>query len=135
MAALTIAILLLALAGTLLFLRRLTSPITALAQATQEIDKGDLGVRVPVKGNDEVAQLSSSFNEMVARMEEYTHRLEEQTMDLERAHHQTRTSCGILREIGSLRTLSDIRGISTILFQFSIPRFAIISRFVKADFS
>ena len=108
MAALTIAILLLALAGTLLFLRRLTSPITALAQATQEIDKGDLGVRVPVKGNDEVAQLSSSFNEMVARMEEYTHRLEEQTMDLERAHHQTRTSCGILREIGSLRTLDEI---------------------------
>jgi len=108
MAALTIAILLLALAGTLLFLRRLTNPITALAQATQKIDKGDLGVRVPVKGNDEVAQLSSSFNEMVARMEEYTCRLEEQTMDLERAHHQTRTSCGILREIGSLRTLDEI---------------------------
>ncbi len=108
MAALTIAILLLALTGTLLFLRRLTSPITALARATQKIDKGDLGVRVPVKGNDEVAQLSSSFNEMVARMEEYTHRLEEQTMDLERAHHQTRTSCGILREIGSLRTLDEI---------------------------
>ena len=108
MAALTIAILLLALTGTLLFLRRLTSPITALAQATQKIDKGDLGVRVPVKGNDEMAQLSSSFNEMVARMEEYTRRLEEQTMDLERAHHQTRTSCGILREIGSLRTLDEI---------------------------
>lgn len=108
MAALTIAILLLALAGTLLFLRRLTGPITALAQATRKIDKGDLGVRVPVKGNDEVAQLSSSFNEMVARIEEYTRRLEEQTMDLERAHHQTRTSCGILREIGSLRTLDEI---------------------------
>jgi len=105
---LTIAILLLALAGTLLFLKRLTSPITALAQATQKIDQGDLGVRVPVKGKDEVAQLSTSFNEMVARMEEYTHRLEEQTMDLERAHHQTRTSCGILREIGSLRTLDEI---------------------------
>ena len=108
MAALTIAILLLALTGTLVFVRRVTSPLTALARATEKIDQGELGVRVPVKGKDEVAQLSTSFNEMVAHMEEYTHRLEEQAMELERAHHLTRTSCGILREIGSLRSLDEI---------------------------
>jgi len=108
MAAITAVILLLALTGGLLLLRRITSPLTALARATERIDKGESEVRVPVKGKDEVAQLALSFNKMVAHLETYTHKLEEQSMDLERAHHQTRTSCGILREIGSLRNLDEI---------------------------
>ena len=108
MAVITAVILLLALTGALLFLRRITSPLTALARATERIDKGESEVRVPVKGKDEVAQLALSFNNMVAHLETYTHKLEEQAMDLERAHHQTRTSCGILREIGSLRNLDEI---------------------------
>ena len=108
MSALSLGILLLALAGTLLFVRRITRPLAALAQATQEVDKGELNVRVKVQGQDEVATLASSFNHMVARMEEYTGRLEEQTMELERAHQQTRTFCGIVQEIGALRSLNEI---------------------------
>ncbi len=108
MAAITAVILLLALTGALIFLRRITSPLTALARATERIDKGESEVRVSVKGKDEVAQLALSFNKMFAHLETYTHKLEEQAMDLERAHHQTRTSCGILREIGSLRNLDEI---------------------------
>ena len=108
MSTLSLGILLLALAGTLLFVRRITSPLAALAQATQEVDKGELNVRVKVQGQDEVATLASSFNHMVARMEEYTGRLEEQTMELERAHQQTRTFCGIVQEIGALRSLNEI---------------------------
>jgi two-component system response regulator HydG len=108
MSALSLGILLLALAGTLLFVRRITSPLTALAQATQKVNKGELSVSVKVQGQDEVATLASSFNQMVARMEEYTRRLEEQTMELERAHHQTRAFCGIVQEIGALRSLNEI---------------------------
>ncbi|MES0350547.1 MAG: sigma 54-interacting transcriptional regulator [Desulfobacteria bacterium] len=108
MSGLTLAILLLALAGTLLFVRRITSPLAELARATQEIDKGELGVRVGVQSRDEVGRLATSFNHMVARMADYTRRLEEQTMELERAHHQTRTSCGIVQEIGALSSLNEI---------------------------
>ncbi|MBW2722552.1 MAG: HAMP domain-containing protein, partial [Deltaproteobacteria bacterium] len=79
-----------------------------MAEATQKIDEGGLDVRVQVQGQDEVGRLAASFNHMVARLEEYTGRLEEQTMDLERAHHQTRTVCGIVQEIGALRSLSEI---------------------------
>ena len=104
----TLVILLLALCGTLLFVRRITRPLSALAEATKKIDKGSQGVRVQVQGDDEVGQLAGSFNHMVARMEEYTRKLEEQTMELERAHDQTRTFCGIVQEIGSLPSLSDI---------------------------
>jgi two-component system response regulator HydG len=108
MTGLTLLILLLAVSGSLLFFRRITRPLAELAKATQKIDKGEANVRVEVEGQDEVGKLAASFNHMVARMEDYTSRLEEQTMELERAHHQTRTFCDIVQEIGALRSLEGI---------------------------
>jgi len=108
MSGLTLGILLFAIAGSLIFVRRITRPLAALAKATQKVDEGETGVRVRVQGKDEVGRLAASFNHMIARNEEYTSRLEEQTMDLERAHHQTQTSCRIVQEIGALRSLNEI---------------------------
>jgi two-component system response regulator HydG len=108
MSGLTLGILLFAIAGSLIFVRRITRPLAALAKATQKVDEGETGVRVRVQGKDEVGRLAASFNHMIARNEEYTSRLEEQTMDLERAHHQTRTFCNIVQEIGTLHTLKEI---------------------------
>ncbi|MBW1980052.1 MAG: sigma 54-interacting transcriptional regulator [Deltaproteobacteria bacterium] len=108
MSTLTLVILLVALAITLFFLKRFTRPLENLAAATQEIYKGNLAVRVPVSSEDEIGTLASSFNHMVASMESYTQRLEEQTIELAHAHQQTRTFCGIVQEIGGLRSLSEI---------------------------
>ncbi len=108
MSGITLVILLFALTVTLLFVRRVTRPLAALAQATQRIDQGDLDARVQVRGEDEVGRLAASFNHMVKRLKEYTGKLEEQTMELERAHQQTRTVCGIVQEIGAMRSLSEI---------------------------
>lgn len=108
MSGLTLVILFLALGGSILFMRRITRPLGELVQATQKIDRGETNVRVQVQGEDEVGKLAASFNHMVARMESYTQRLEEQTMELERAHHQTRTFCGIVQEVGALRSLNEI---------------------------
>ncbi len=108
MSGLTLVILFLALTGSLLFMRQITRPLGELVQATQKIDRGEANVRVQVRGEDEMGKLSASFNHMVARMDDYTKRLDEQTMELERAHHQTRTFCSIVKEIGSLRSLQEI---------------------------
>jgi methyl-accepting chemotaxis protein len=108
MSLITLGILLLALAGSLVFVKRITRPLAALAQATREIDKGDLDIKVRVTGNDEVAALASSFNQMISRINHYTTRLENQARELERSHNQTRTWCEIATEIGSLPTLHEI---------------------------
>jgi DNA-binding NtrC family response regulator/HAMP domain-containing protein len=105
---LSLGILLVALAGSLLFVRRITRPLAELVRATQEIDQGKQEVRVAVQGEDEIATLASSFNQMVARQEEYTHRLEEQALELERAYGQTRAACKIIREISGLNTLDEM---------------------------
>jgi len=104
----TLGLLVLALWGGLLFVRRITRPLAALVAATQEIDRGEPHVRVEVKGKDEIATLAASFNQMVSRQEEYTRRLEEQTLELERAYGQARTACQIVQEVGALYTLKEM---------------------------
>jgi DNA-binding NtrC family response regulator/HAMP domain-containing protein len=108
MAFFTLGILFLALAGGLFFIRRITGPLTELALAADQVDRGELGTRVSIRGHDEVAALATSFNHMLNSLQTYTRRLEEQTTELERAHGQTRTFCGIVQEIGALQNLKEI---------------------------
>ena len=108
MSLVTLGILLLAVAASLIFVKKITNPIAELAGATRRIDEGDLDVEVAVRGTDEVAALASSFNQMVSRVKDYTARLERQTTELERSHNQTRQFCDIVKELGALPTLHEI---------------------------
>jgi signal transduction histidine kinase len=47
----------------------LTERISNLDHAVRQIERGDLGTRVPVRGKDELAALSETFNAMAARLE------------------------------------------------------------------
>lgn len=53
-------------------MRRLFKPLTGLQVALEDISKGngDLTVRLPVKGNDEIANISRAFNTFVSRINE-----------------------------------------------------------------
>lgn len=104
----TLGILLLAVIGSLIFVRRITLPLSELARATQRIDKGELGITVDIKSQDEVGALAFSFNQMVTRLKDYTLRLEQKARELERSHNQTRTFCEIVQEIGALPSLNEI---------------------------
>jgi two-component system response regulator HydG len=110
MGLITLGILLLALVGSLAFVRRITRPLAALVEATQRIDQGNSDVRVPITGQDEIAALAASFNQMVSRQEEYTRKLEVQAHELERAHVQTKAACSIVREVSALQTLEEVGG-------------------------
>ena len=109
MSAITFGILLFALAVSLLFVKRVTRPLSTLAAAAQKIDEDRLDMIVDLKeGQDEVGKLTSSFNHMLARIKDYTRRLEGKNAELERAHLQTRTSFAIAQEIGALPNLGDV---------------------------
>jgi signal transduction histidine kinase len=65
-----------ALVGSYLFTRPTTRRLQALAAATTTLKDGDYGIRVPVQGEDEVAQLQSNFNAMAADLERAVRELE-----------------------------------------------------------
>jgi two-component system sensor histidine kinase MtrB len=49
--------------------RRVLRPVRRLAQAAQRMSDGDLSVRIEPKGHDELAQLTTTFNDMAAALE------------------------------------------------------------------
>jgi len=111
----TLAILIVALGASYLFITRLTKPLGALSRAAAEIDAGNLDVRVDVQGRAEVNRLAVAFNGMLNRLKDYTgrlengnRRLEEKNLELDRAHHQLRTSFAITQEISALATLREV---------------------------
>ncbi|MBT8365147.1 MAG: HAMP domain-containing protein, partial [Deltaproteobacteria bacterium] len=109
MGAITLGILLSALALSLLFIRRVTRPLSMLAASAEKIDEGHLQMDVALKeGQDEVGKLTSSFNHMLGRVKDHTRRLEEKNVELDRAHKQTRTSFAIAQEIGALPNLKEV---------------------------
>ena len=109
MSVITLGILLFALAVSLLFVKRVTRPLSMLAAAAGKIDQDRLEMIVELKeGQDEVGQLTSSFNHMLARIKDHTRRLKGKNAELERAHLQTRTSFTIAQEIGALPNLRDV---------------------------
>ncbi|SNS19601.1 Transcriptional regulator containing GAF, AAA-type ATPase, and DNA-binding Fis domains [Humidesulfovibrio mexicanus] len=112
----SLCILAAALAGGLLFIRRITRPIAELVQATQAVDQNNLNVRVNVQGQAEVAALAESFNHMTGRIQDYMRRLEEQTAALELSHRQMRTSCEIVKGAAALE---DLRAIGLYLLERS----------------
>lgn len=60
--------LLIGMAFILWLSREFSRPVEALAVATRRISAGDLGVRVPVRGRDELGALAASFNEMAVEL-------------------------------------------------------------------
>jgi signal transduction histidine kinase len=80
-----------------------TAKISELSHAAHQISEGELEVRVPVRGRDEMAALANSFNEMAAQLEKGA----QQRAELERMRrdliawvgHDLRTPLASIRAI------------------------------------
>jgi signal transduction histidine kinase len=87
--------------GGLLF-RSIVAPLRRLTTASQAITAGDLSVRAPVQGQDEVAQLASAFNRMAGSLACAEETRRNQTADIA---HELRTPLTVLR--GTLEAMLD----------------------------
>jgi len=75
-AALLAATVALAVAAGVLVVRPVTRRIRQLAAATGHVSQGDLSVRVPIDGHDEVAELGRAFNHMLEELAQSRARVE-----------------------------------------------------------
>lgn len=112
---LTVVILGVALLATYLFIYKLTRPLVTLTRAAARINEGNLDTRVKVRGREEVNRLADTFNGMLDRLKDYLSRLElsnrrlkKKNIELDRAHHQLRTSFSIAQEISALTSLHEV---------------------------
>lgn len=61
----------------------LTRPIATISEAASRVARGDLNAHVAIERDDEIGQLSQSFNQMVDALAENRHRLENVNQELE----------------------------------------------------
>jgi two-component system response regulator HydG len=108
MIAFTLGILILAIITSFLFIKRITKPLSALAEAAEKVDEMNLEFTVEPVGPDEVGRLTTAFNKMIGRIRDYTRRIENNALDLERAQSQTIRSFEIIRKIWNQDNLKDV---------------------------
>ena len=65
-----------------------TTPVVALAEATQELSRGNLDYRVNVPATDELGVLVQSFNRMADELKSNRQKLESSSRDVEQANQQ-----------------------------------------------
>lgn len=87
--------------GGLLF-HSITTPLRRLTAASQAIAQGDLSVRAPVTGSDEIAQLARAFNQMAESLARAQEARRNQTADIA---HELRTPLTVLQ--GTLEAMVD----------------------------
>jgi heavy metal sensor kinase len=108
--------LLLASAGGLFLANKALRPVDEITQIARRIGSGDLSQRIRIKRvNDEIGRLASTFNEMIAKLEDSFRRVTRFTAD---ASHELKTPLTILRgeaEVGlkKRRTLQEYQRILT----------------------
>ena len=82
--------------------RRLAAPLRRVSEATRRVAAGDLSQRVPVDGDDEVAEVARQFNEMTGALSEARRREHE---FLANVSHELRTPLTAIR--GYTEALAD----------------------------
>jgi two-component system, NtrC family, nitrogen regulation sensor histidine kinase NtrY len=83
LATITLFVLFIALWLALHVARSIAEPVQHLAEATERVKKGDLSYRAGVSGDDELAALALSFNEMTAEIGENRRQLEQSATELQ----------------------------------------------------
>lgn len=92
--------------------RSLTAPLRDLAGAAARAHAGDLSVRAPVQGRDEIARVAEQFNAMAERLQASFVALAEERDALRRfvadASHELRTPITALRNFNDLLQSPDV---------------------------
>nr|WP_232014238.1 MtrAB system histidine kinase MtrB [Cellulomonas fimi] len=101
-------VVLVALLGSMTWLvtRQTVHPVRRAAQVAERLADGHLSERLPERGEDEMATLAHSFNEMAASLQDQIHRMEElsalQRRFVSDVSHELRTPLTTIRMAGEI---------------------------------
>jgi GAF domain-containing protein/HAMP domain-containing protein len=98
--------------ATLVGTQRLIQPLVSLTETAEQFAQGNWDQRAPVNRNDEIGQLSFTFNQMADDLAQLYRSLETQVLDrtssLERRSRQLEATALVARETAAIRNLDEM---------------------------
>jgi two-component system, NtrC family, nitrogen regulation sensor histidine kinase NtrY len=79
--------------------KQVTGPIQALAQATDEVSRGNLGYHVTARADGELGRLIASFNDMTAQLDESRRTIDRAAEALQRANQELEERSSVMEAI------------------------------------
>ncbi|WP_426755556.1 methyl-accepting chemotaxis protein [Myxococcus sp. Y35] len=83
-------------AGSYIITRGITTPLRALMEGAEQLGRGKLDHRIPVKGSDETAELARAFNDMAEKRQQNEIQLEKES---EQREHTLRTVAEFVNQL------------------------------------
>ncbi|AKQ70694.1 type IV pilus biogenesis protein PilJ [Myxococcus hansupus] len=83
-------------AGSYIITRGITEPLRALMEGAQQLGRGKLEHRIPVKGSDETTELARAFNDMAEKRQQNEDQLEKES---EQREHTLRTVAEFVNQL------------------------------------
>ncbi len=80
----------------------IVQPVTQLAEATEQMEAGNLAVQAQVKSGDEIGKLAVAFNNMASRLRRTTTELEQRALKLEQQSQVIQTSAEVSRRLSTI---------------------------------
>jgi signal transduction histidine kinase len=116
-----------ALLGSAIVSRRIVAPLADVVEAAEALAEGDLSARVAVSGQDEVAHLAETFNQMAAELQRTDELRRNLTADIA---HELRTPLTVIQ--GNLEGILDgVYQATPEHLEFILEEFRLLSRLVE----
>ena len=103
----SIIVYLISILGLIYFIKNISNPIKQLSTAAKKVAEGDFDVKVKIKSNDELGELSVNFNNMTKRLKKLFNKVNSQKEQLDTLISEIQEGLVVLDSKGRIELYND----------------------------
>lgn len=103
----SIFVYLISLLGLVFFLKNISNPLKQLSDASKKVAEGNFDVRVKIKSNDELGELSINFNNMTKRLKKLFYKVNSQKEQLDTLISEIQEGLVVLDSKGKIKLYNE----------------------------
>lgn len=103
----SILVYLISLLGLLLFIKNISNPIKQLSDASKKVAEGNFEVKIKIKSNDELGELSLNFNNMTKRLKKLFEKVNSQKEQLDTLVSEIQEGLVVIDTKGKIKLYND----------------------------
>jgi two-component system phosphate regulon sensor histidine kinase PhoR len=103
----SVIVYLISILGLIFFIKNISNPIKQLSEASKKVAEGNFDVKVKIKSNDEIGDLSANFNNMAKRLKKLFYKVNSQKEQLDTLISEIQEGLVVLNSRGRIKMYND----------------------------